>query len=72
MIGKLYKWFWSDVLKLEKPITHITRDEQKANPLAFMLIFLAIGIIMVKFSAKYWWQALLWLLAGIVMGHIFW
>jgi len=72
MIGKLYYRLWHDILKLEKPITPLTQDEQKANPLLFMLIFLCLGIFVVKVAKGYWWQILIGFLLGILTGHFFW
>ena len=72
MINKLYYWLWHDILKLKKPITHITQDEQKANPVLFLLIFLGLGILVVKVAKDYWWQILIGFLIGVITGHIFW
>ena len=72
LLGTVYFWAWHDVLKLKKPITGLTQEEQRANPLAFMLLFLALGIVMVKWSKAHWWQCLIWLGLGILFGHLFW
>ena len=71
-LARAYEYLWRDVLKLDKPITNLTQDEQRANPLAFMLLFLALGIIMVKWSKAHWWQCLIAFLCGILVGHLFW
>lgn len=72
IVGRFYYWIWHDLLKLEKPITGLTQDEQKANPLLFMLIFLGLGILVIKVAKDYWWQILIGFLLGILAGHLFW
>ena len=71
-ISKLYLWFWRDCLKLPKPITHITREDTKENPLLYIIIALLLGVALVKFSKTHWWLCLLWLILGIILGHIYW
>lgn len=70
MLEKLYKAIWTRIGG--RPWTEISRDEQKKSPLVFMLIFFGIGVLMVKFGKGHWWQLILSLLAGIIIGHIWW
>jgi Na+/H+-dicarboxylate symporter len=37
-----------------------------------MLVFLALGILVGKLAARYWWQILLGFLVGILCGHFWW
>jgi len=69
-LEKLYQKLWSRVGG--RPWTEIVRDEQKHSPLVFMLIFLALGIMIGKLAAKYWWQILIGFLLGILCGHFWW
>lgn len=39
----IYTWFWKDVCKRPEPFTHTMRRSAKANPLAWILIPIAIG-----------------------------
>ena len=55
-----------------KPWTEIVREDQRRSPLLYMLIFLGVGILVSKLAGKYWWQLLLGLLIGVIIGHIFW
>ncbi len=55
-----------------KPWTEIVREDQKRTPLLYMLIFLGLGILVAKFTGKYWWQLLLGFLLGVIVGHFFW
>ena len=72
MIEKWYKWIWHDLFKQKQPFSYTARDLNKEWPLLFILIFLSMGIIIgVKFR-KHWWKILLIIIAGIVIGHIFW
>lgn len=70
LLEKLYKKLWSQVGG--KPWTELIREDQKRAPLLFMLIFLGLGILVTRFTGKYWWQLLLALLVGIIIGHVFW
>uniref|UniRef100_A0A6M3M9Q7 Uncharacterized protein n=1 Tax=viral metagenome TaxID=1070528 RepID=A0A6M3M9Q7_9ZZZZ len=70
MLAKLYQWIYTRVGG--QPWTHIVRDEQKSQPLIFLLIFLGLGIILAKFAGKNWWQLLIALLFGVVIGHLWW
>jgi len=51
VIQRLYKMLWTRVGG--RPWTYIVRDEQKAAPLVFMLIFLGLGILVVKLAQRY-------------------
>lgn len=55
-----------------KPWTEIVREDQKRTPLLYMLIFLGLGILVAKFTGKYWWQLLLGFLLGVIVGHFWW
>lgn len=69
-IEKLYECLWRRVGG--KPWTEIVREDQKRNPLLYMLIFLFMGIMVVKLTGKRcWWYALAFGL-GILVGHFFW
>jgi len=70
LLEKLYQKLYMKVGG--RPWTHIIRDEQKGAPLLFMLIFLGLGILVVKTCGKYWWQILLGFLLGIICGHFWW
>ncbi len=70
MLAKLYEWIYSRVGG--RPWTHIIRDDQKASPLLYMLIFLGLGILVVKLAGRYWWQILVGFLLGVLCGHFFW
>lgn len=52
--------------------TDIIRDEQKTNPLFFMLLFLFLGVVVVKVTKEKWWLAVIWLALGIIIGHFWW
>ncbi len=69
LIGKLYKWLYSKIGG--KPWTDIIQEDQRNSPLLYMLIFLMLGIVVVKFCRNYWWQVLIAFGLGIVVGH-FW
>ena len=70
MLAKLYEWVWSRVGG--RPFTYIIRDEQKKEPLLFILLFLGLGMLLVKIAGKNWWQLLLGFLVGILVGHLWW
>ncbi len=70
MIAKLYRWLYTRIGR--KPWTEIVQDEQRSVPILFMLIFLGLGILIIRWGGKNWWQLLLALLVGILAGHIFW
>lgn len=70
MLEKLYGWVWSRVGG--RPWTYIIRDEQKKAPLAFLLLFLGLGLLLAKVAGKNWWQLLLGFLVGILVGHLWW
>ncbi len=55
-----------------KPWTEIIRDDQKKAPLIYMLIFLGLGILLVRLSGKYWWLILIGFFLGILAGHFWW
>ena len=69
-LEKVYEKMWRRIGG--KPWTGIVRDEQKQSPLAFLLIFLGLGILVGKLAGKYWWQILLGFLLGILCGHFWW
>lgn len=70
MISQLYKQIWSRIGG--RPWTYIIRDEQKAEPLLFLLIFLGLGILLIMLCRKYWWQMLIAFAAGLLAGHFWW
>ena len=70
MLEKMYEWVWSRVGG--RPFTYIIRDEQKKEPLLFILLFLGLGMLLVKIAGKNWWQLLLGFLVGILVGHLWW
>ena len=70
-LGRIYEYLWRDWLKLDRPITYIIIDEQKQSPLAFMLLFLTLGIVVGKYARHHWWQLLIVFGLGILCGH-FW
>lgn len=72
LIGKFYYWTWHDWLKLDKPITNLTREDCRRNPLLYILIALLLGAALVKFSKDKWWLSLIWLALGVTIGHIWW
>jgi hypothetical protein len=70
MLAKIYALIWSRIGG--RPWTDIVRDEQKAEPLFFLLIFLGLGILLIKLGRRYWWQLLIAYLFGILTGHFWW
>ncbi|MDP4280396.1 MAG: hypothetical protein QQM50_07640 [Dehalococcoides mccartyi] len=70
IIGKLYEKLWRKVGG--KPWTEIVRDDQKASPLVYLLIFLGLGILVARLASKNWWQILVGFLLGILCGHFWW
>lgn len=69
-IGKLYEKLWRKVGG--KPWTEIVREDQKASPLVYLLIFLGLGVLMARLAGKNWWQILVGFLLGIICGHFWW
>jgi hypothetical protein len=69
-IGKLYEKLWRKVGG--KPWTEIVREDQKASPLVYLLIFLGLGILVARLAGKNWWQILVGFLLGIICGHFWW
>lgn len=69
-LGRLYENLWRQVGG--KPWTEIIRDDQKKSPLFFMLIFLGLGMLLIKLGGKYWWQILIGFVLGILCGHFWW
>ncbi|MBF4481817.1 hypothetical protein [Dehalococcoides mccartyi] len=70
IIGKLYEKLWRKVGG--KPWTEIVREDQKASPLVYLLIFLGLGILVARLAGKNWWQILVGFLLGIFCGHFWW
>ena len=70
IIGKLYEKLWHKVGG--KPWTEIVREDQKASPLLYLLIFLGLGILVARLAGKNWWQILVGFLLGIICGHFWW
>ena len=70
MLVKLYEWVYTRVGG--RPWTHIIRDEQKYQPLLFLIIFLGLGILLGKTAGKNWWQILIGMLFGVLIGHFWW
>ncbi|APH11885.1 hypothetical protein ASJ33_01310 [Dehalococcoides mccartyi] len=70
IIGKLYEKLWRKVGG--KPWTEIVREDQKASPLLYLLIFMGLGILVARLAGKNWWQILVGFLLGIICGHFWW
>ena len=70
VLGKLYEKLWRRVGG--RPWTEIIREDQQASPLAYLLIFLGLGLLLGRLAAKYWWQVLVGFLLGILCGHLWW
>ena len=70
IIGKVYEKLWRKVGG--KPWTEIVREDQKASPLVYLLIFLGLGILVARLAGKNWWQILVGFLLGIICGHFWW
>ena len=70
MLEKLYEKVWIRIGG--RPWTEIVRDEQKREPLLFLLIFLGLGILLARVAGRYWWQILTGFLLGILCGHFWW
>ncbi len=70
LISRLYRMVWTRAGG--EPWTDKVRRDQAAEPLLFMLIFLGLGIILVKLTGRYWWQILLGFLLGVLVGHFWW
>ncbi|WP_322354388.1 hypothetical protein [Dehalococcoides sp.] len=70
IIGKLYEKLWRKVGG--KPWTEIVREDQKASPLVYLLIFLGLGILVARLAGKNWWQILVGFLIGVICGHFWW
>ncbi|QYY58478.1 hypothetical protein [Dehalococcoides mccartyi] len=70
IIGKLYEKLWRKVGG--KPWTEIVREDQKASPLVYLLIFLGLGTLIARLAGKNWWQILVGFLLGIICGHFWW
>jgi predicted MFS family arabinose efflux permease len=69
-LENLYRRLWTAVGG--KPWTEIIREDQRKAPLAFLLFFLGLGILVGRLAGKYWWQVLLGFLLGILCGHFWW
>jgi hypothetical protein len=69
-LEKLYEKLWTAVGG--RPWTHIIRDQQKAAPLLFILIFFFIGVALAKLAGKRWWWVALGILFGVLLGHFWW
>jgi len=69
-LEKLYEKLW--LRAGGKPWTEIVREEQKASPLAFMLIFFFLGVMVVKLTGRRWWWIALAFATGIIAGHFWW
>ncbi|WP_322354418.1 hypothetical protein [Dehalococcoides sp.] len=70
IIGKLYEKLWRKVGG--KPWTEIVREDQKASPLVYLLIFLGLGILVARLVGKNWWQIMVGFLLGVICGHFWW
>jgi len=70
MLEKLYEKIWRRIGG--RPWTYIVRDEQKKEPLMFLLIFLGLGILVAKTAGRNWWQIVVGFLLGILVGHFWW
>ncbi|WP_041917608.1 hypothetical protein [Dehalococcoides mccartyi] len=70
IIGKFYEKLWHKVGG--KPWTEIIREDQKASPLVYLLIFLVLGILLAKLAGKNWRPILIGFLLGVLCGHFWW
>ena len=70
MLEKLYKKLWSKIGG--RPWTYITRDVDREWPLLFPMVFLGIGIFIVKVFKNNWKWIVLAIIVGSIIGHIFW
>ena len=70
VIKRLYEWLYVRVGG--KPWTDIIREDSKKAPLAYMLIFLFLGIMLVLLVGWPWWQILVGGLVGLLAGHFWW
>ena len=69
-LERLYEKLWRKVGG--RPWTEIIRDEQRQSPLAFLLIFLGLGLMTGSLAGKYWWQILLGVVLGVLAGQFWW
>ena len=69
-LEKLYEMLWRKVGG--RPWTEIVREEQRRSPLVFLLVFLGLGILVGRFTGKYWWQIMLGFILGVICGHFWW
>lgn len=70
MLERLYKQLWARIGG--KPWTEFVREDQKVEPLAYMLIFLFMGIMLVKLTGGRWWWVMIGFVLGILAGHFWW
>lgn len=68
LFGKWYKWLYTRLGG--RTWTSIIREDQENHPLLYMLIFLMVGILVVRFCKGYWWQLLIAFGFGILVGHL--
>jgi hypothetical protein len=69
-IEKLYQKLYTRVGG--RPWTEIIREDQQDSPLGYMLIFLALGILLIKVCGQRWWWVALAFLFGVLIGHFWW
>ena len=69
-LERLYEKLWRKVGG--KPWTEIIRDDQRKAPLAFLIVFMGLGVLVGKLAGKDWLQILLGFLLGILCGHFWW
>jgi len=73
-LGRFYYWIWHDLAKAKEPFTYSVRKWQKSNPLFFLLLFLIIGLC-VGCKLKSWKAIGIVvgiIIAGVLLGHLFW
>jgi len=70
MLEKWYKAIWSRLGG--RPLTYVIRDLNKEWPLLFPMVFLGIGIFIVKVFKSNWKWIVLAIVIGSIIGHIFW
>jgi len=64
-IGNLYKWIWTRIGG--RPYTYVIRDFCYQNPLLLILITLMVVLCFLHMKHE-----VLWVLGGILLGHLFW
>lgn len=69
-LERLYEWLWTRAGG--KPWTEIVQEDQKRNPLLYLIIFLLLGIMVAKLTGRRWWWIVLAVGLGVLVGHFWW